>query len=289
VDVVKGSPGPETRTERSNDVGAEQRVEIRAEDLSKSFDERVVIKGVNLEITRGEIAAVVGASGSGKTVLLQMLIGLLDPTDGRVLVAHHGKPGAPLVDIAKLTAQEKDEVRLCWAVVFQRNALFSDTVYENCALWLREHTPLTSQQIRERVRECLEGVGLDVDDVIDKMRDELSGGMAKRVAVARAIAVDPTVIFYDEPTTGLDPIHAAQLHDLIGEMHRRPREDGVERTTVIVTHDRELLKRLEPRVLMIHEGQLAFDGPHEEFEKTKEGPAAEYSHAMAGLHSRAVT
>ena len=266
--------------------GASRPIEIRAEGLSKSFESRVVLRSVDLEVRRGEIVAIVGASGSGKTVLLHLLIGLIDPTSGRVLVAHHSRPGAPLVDLAPLGQAERDEVRLSWAVVFQRNALFSDSVYDNCALWLREHTRLGEKEIRRRVRESLAAVALDVDDVVGKSRDELSGGMAKRVAVARAIAVDPTVLFYDEPTTGLDPVFAAHLHELIWEMHFRPRADGVARTTLIVTHDRELLRRLHPRVLMIHDGRIAFDGPYEGFEKKAEGPAHEYLQAMPVLNAR---
>ena len=260
-------------------------VEIRGEGLGKAFDGHVVLRRVSLEVRRGEIVALVGASGSGKTVLLHLLTGLHPPTEGRVLVAHHGRRGAPLVDLETLDEEERDAVRLSWAVVFQKNALFSATVYENCALWLREHTQLPARAIRERVCESLQAVSLDVDTVIGKDRDELSGGMAKRVAVARAIAQDPLLVFYDEPTTGLDPVTSAHLHELIWNTHFRPRRDGVRRTTVLVTHDKDLLRRLHPRVVMLHGGGVCFDGTYAEFTASTLGPAREYLLAMPVLHA----
>ena len=228
--------------------------------------------------------AIVGASGCGKTVLLHILTGLLTPDAGLVLVADHHLEGAPLVDLSTLGASEEEDLRLASAVVFQKNALFSASVYENCAMWLEEHTRLNRKEIDRRVRKSLEAVSLDVDDVIDKDRDALSGGMAKRVAVARAIAQDPMVVFYDEPTTGLDPVTAVQIHDLIFRTHLRPVEGGGQRTTVLITHDRDLLRRLHPRVIMIHRGRVAFDGDYDAFSRAERGPAHEYLLAMPVLH-----
>jgi phospholipid/cholesterol/gamma-HCH transport system ATP-binding protein len=262
---------------------------VRAVGVGKVFGDHVVLDGVDLEIRSGEILAIVGASGSGKTVLLHILTGLLAQTSGQVLVANHDAPGAPLVDLATVPRQVVDQVRLSWAVVFQRNALFSGTVYENCALWLREHTRMSESEILTRVRESLEAVALDPADVLEKDRDELSGGMAKRVAVARAVAVDPLILFYDEPTTGLDPISAALLHDLIWDTHHRPRADGRRRTTVLVTHDRDLLRRVHPRVLMLHDTRVCFDGPYEAFTASDLAPTREYLELMPALHARPIT
>jgi phospholipid/cholesterol/gamma-HCH transport system ATP-binding protein len=259
-------------------------IEIRAESVSKAFGAKVVLTAIDLEIRTGDLVAIVGLSGSGKTVLLHCLVGLMSPSAGRVLAADHSRPGAPLVDLGTLSGQELDRVRLAWSFVFQRNALFSDTVYENCALWLREHTDLDEAQIELRVREALRAVALDEEDVLPKRTIDLSGGMAKRVAVARALVSDPVLLFYDEPTTGLDPVNAAHVHDLVWSMQFRQRhEGGIPRTTVLVTHDRDLLRRLHPRVVMLHEAGVGFDGPYEAFAESSLPWVREYLSSMPAL------
>jgi phospholipid/cholesterol/gamma-HCH transport system ATP-binding protein len=245
-----------------------------------------VLQGIDLEVRPGEVVAIVGGSGSGKTVLLHCLTALLAYDEGSVLVADHSRPDAPLVDLARLAPEELDAVRLAWSVVFQRNALFGDTVYENCALWLRNHTSLSEPEIGDRIRRGLAAAGLRVEDVLFKQRDELSGGMAKRVAVVRALVSDPVVLFYDEPTTGLDPVNAAHLHDLIWETHRQTPASGARRTSVIVTHDRDLLRRLAPRVVMLHDGRACFDGTYEDFGSSAIAPVQEYLRTMPALHAR---
>ena len=261
-------------------------VEVRTEGLGKSFGEHVVLRGVDVEVAAGEIVAIVGASGSGKTVLLDLIIGLLNPSEGRVLVADHSRPGAPLVDPATLEDDEFDAVRRHWAVVFQRNALFSGSVYENIALLLREHEETSEEEIERRARAALGACALDVEDVLHKDRDNLSGGMAKRVAIARAIALDPIVIFYDEPTTGLDPVVSGGIHELIWNLHHTTRADGARRTTLVITHDRELLRRLAPRVVMLHQGRVCYDGAYEGFGRADCPPAREYLEVMPALHAR---
>jgi len=270
-------------------------IEIEARGIEKAFGAHVVLKDVSLTVRSGDIVAIVGASGSGKTVLLDILTGLVHPDAGLVRVADHGRGGgeegrasggAPLVDLFSLGWEELDAVRLHWSIVFQRNALFSGTVYENLALWFREHTDLTEAQIEARARTALASAALDVSDVLFKQREELSGGMAKRVAIARAISVDPIVMFYDEPTTGLDPIIGAQVHELIYAQHHRPHPDGMPRTTIIVTHDKELLRRVRPRVVMLHRAGVCFDGTYEEFEASEHPAAREYLRAMPVLHAR---
>lgn len=267
----------------------EQRpVEIRAENIRKSFGANHVLRGVTFEARRGDIVAIVGGSGCGKTVLLDHLIGHLKPDSGRVLVADHDQPGAPLVDLAELDGDAMDRIRLHWAVVFQRNALFTGTVYENIALWLRENRGLTDEEIRPIARRALDAVGFAGDEaVMDRDRDALSGGMAKRVSIARALAMDPRIMFYDEPTTGLDPTSASAMHELICTTHNRRRErDGDDvQTTIIITHDKDLLRRLRPRVVMLHEGRVFFDGSYDEFARSASPIIRPYFDAMAVLHN----
>jgi phospholipid/cholesterol/gamma-HCH transport system ATP-binding protein len=233
------------------------------------------------------------------------MTGLLPAEQGRVLVADHDAPptgnGPPLLDLALLLPEKLDAVRLHWSVVFQHNALFGGTVFDNVALWLREHTNLHESEIARRVRDALKSVALDPNNVMSKERDALSGGMAKRVALARAIATNPVVIFYDEPTTGLDPMVGAHIHELIWNTHNaRPADwaaghgphanntptPGLLRTSIIVTHDRELLRRLRPRIIMLADARVCFDGPYDEFARTPNPQAQMYLKAMPVLHAR---
>lgn len=245
-----------------------------------------MLLGVDLEVRRAEIVAIVGGSGCGKTVLLDTMIGNLRPDRGRVLIADHSDPEAPLVDVHAIDEDAMDRVRLHWAVVFQKNALFSGTVLENIALWLRENKRMPEAQIRERATAALRRVGFDdTDALLEKDRDALSGGMAKRVSIARALSMDPTIIFYDEPTAGLDPMHAGQVHELIAETHREQRSGACARTTVIITHDRELLRRLRPRVVMLHDGRVHFDGEYGGFERAESAIIRPYFEQMPVLHA----
>lgn len=261
--------------------------EVRIEALHKAFNGNPVLRGVDLEIRRADIVAIVGGSGCGKTVLLNHMIGVLRPDSGRVWIADHSAPDAPLVDLWSLDEDAMDRVRLHWAVVFQKNALFSGTVYENIALWLRENKRTPEDQILAKAHEALRAVGFkNIDELLNKDRDELSGGMAKRVAMARALAMDPTIVFYDEPTTGLDPSHAGQIHELIGATHDAATPDGVHRTTIIVTHDRELLRRIRPRIVMLHEGRVYFDDVYEQFERSPSQIIRPYFEQMSVLQMR---
>jgi phospholipid/cholesterol/gamma-HCH transport system ATP-binding protein len=264
----------------------QQSLEILAENVQKSFNEKHVLNGIDLKIERGELVAIVGESGGGKTVLLQHLIGRLHPDEGRVLVADHEVPGAPLKDLATLDEAQMDELRRHWAIVFQKNALYTGTVYDNIALGLEEIKGYDDARIEKSVRDAVEAVGLDPDNVPQLEREELSGGMAKRVALARAIALDPALIFYDEPTTGLDPEHASQIQQLIQRVHDRKTDLGMPRTSVIVTHDTGLLSRLQPRVVMLHSGKVFFDGPTEKFSQSASPIILPYLELMPILHGR---
>jgi phospholipid/cholesterol/gamma-HCH transport system ATP-binding protein len=266
--------------------------EIAVRSLTKRFGEREVLREIDFKVNAGDLVAIVGASGGGKTVLLDHLTGLMIPSEGTVAVVDHTKPDTPMVDLNEIDDDRLDEVRLAWSIVFQRNALFSGTVFDNIALWLREHAGMSEEQIAQRVRESIAAAALDVDDVIGKDRDSLSGGMAKRVAIARAIAADPLVLFYDEPTTGLDPVISAQIHELIWNVHHRARqgetpvEGKAKRTSIVVTHDKDLLRRLGPRVVMLDQGRVVYDGAYERFLHSTHPAAVEYLRKMPELHGR---
>ncbi len=263
--------------------------EIRIEGLYKAFGAHRVLTGIDLSIERGEIVAVVGGSGSGKTVLLNHILGRLDPDQGRVFVADHDMDGAPLIDLSALDTMETDRLHTHWGVVFQRNALFSGTVLDNIGLWLTEVLDMEEPEIAVVARRVLAAVDLpDTDDFMATDVNELSGGMAKRLAVARALAMDPEVLFYDEPTTGLDPTTASTMHDLIARTHVAPTRSGKHRTTLIVTHDKDLLQRLQPRTVMLHEGRVFFDGPFADFEASASPIIRPYFDLMPVLHGRAL-
>ena len=263
-------------------------VEIRVEGLCKAFDDRPVLRGIDLDIHAGNFVAVVGSSGCGKTVLLSHLLGLMRPDSGRVLVSASDLPDCPLVDLASLDANDLDDLHTHWGVVFQRNALFSGTVRDNIGLWLEEVRHLGDKAIADIATEVLAAVGLPGDpEFLNSRIDSLSGGMAKRIAIARALAMNPRCMFFDEPTTGLDPVTASQIQDLLLSTHGDPALGGPLRTTVIITHDKDLLSRLRPRVVMLHEGRVSFDGPFEAFETSDSPIIRPYFELMPALHQGA--
>ena len=270
--------------------------EVVIEDLHKAFDGKPVLEGVNLRINRGEMVAIVGGSGCGKTVLLKHITGHFIADKGRVWVADHesgtnGQGEAPLLEIGTASEDKLDEVRMHWAVVFQRNALLTGDVFDNLAMLPRELRAMTNEQILPLAVKALKDVGLDPELVLHRSRDMLSGGMAKRVAVARALVMDPVLILYDEPTSGLDPEMCVQIHDLIKATHdTQPQiaaqRNGAVRTTIVVTHDTELLRRLKPRVVMLHAGRVLFDGAFEAFVQSDDPHIAPYLSQMHMLHQR---
>ncbi len=270
--------------------------EVVIEDLHKAFDGKPVLEGVNLRIDRGEMVAIVGGSGCGKTVLLKHITGHFTADKGRVWVADHesgtnGQGEAPLLEIGTASEGKLDEVRMHWAVVFQRNALLTGDVFDNLAMLPRELRAMTNEQILPLAVKALKDVGLDPELVLHRSRDMLSGGMAKRVAVARALVMDPVLILYDEPTSGLDPEMCVQIHDLIKATHdTQPQiaaqRNGAVRTTIVVTHDTELLRRLKPRVVMLHAGRVLFDGSFEAFTQSADPHITPYLQQMHLLHQR---
>lgn len=258
-------------------------IEISIKGLKKGFDGKAVLDCIDLDIYRGEIVAIVGGSGCGKTVLLNNILGQLKPDAGQILVASLEGGNGPLADLSKVDEHELGLIHTHWGVVFQNNALFSGSVLDNMALWLDEIKHMEQDKILPIAKSALKAVGLpENDDFLSQVVSDLSGGMAKRLAVARAIAMNPDVIFYDEPTTGLDPTSAMQIQDLIVATHNK------NRTTIIITHDKDLLKRLKPRIVMLHGGNMYFDGTLEEFEKSDSKFIRPYFHLMVSLQQRQI-
>ena len=222
--------------------------------LSKSFGEKEVLRGVDLEIARGESLMLVGGSGAGKSVFIKHLIGLLQPDDGHVVVDG--------VDLTVAPPEAVLELRKRFGMTFQEGALFdSMTVADNIAFPIRRHTDQTEKQIAARVRECLELVRLP--GIEDKMPSELSGGMRRRVGFARAIALEPEILLFDEPTTGLDPINTAAIGAVINQLRT---ELGV--TAVTITHDMGLAEKIADRVAIIRRGTILLIDTPERFLKS---------------------
>jgi phospholipid/cholesterol/gamma-HCH transport system ATP-binding protein len=220
---------------------------IKVEGVTKSFGGQPVLRGVDLEVPDGSITVIIGRSGGGKTVFLRHMIGLLRPDVGRILIDG--------VDLTQLRGRALDRIRDRYGVVFQGGALFDSlTCAENVAFPLREKTRLPRAQIAERVAMGLERVGLG--DVAGKYPAEVSGGMRKRVAIARALATEPAIVFFDEPTTGLDPILVNTIHHLILELHRR-----LQFTAVMVSHEIPEIFQIADSVAMLHEGRIVEVGP----------------------------
>ena len=222
---------------------------IRVENLRKSFGGQPVLKGVNLEVNRGEIMIIIGQSGGGKTVLLKHLLGLLRADAGRIVVA-----GA---DITELRGEALDAVRRRYGVVFQGGALFdSMSVFDNVAFPLRERTALGRAEIAERANAKLEQVGLG--GMGEKNPAEISGGMRKRVAIARALVTEPEIVFFDEPTTGLDPVLVNTIHGLIVDLHAK-----FAFTAVMVSHEIPEIFKIAQKVAMLYDGRIVEAGPAE--------------------------
>jgi phospholipid/cholesterol/gamma-HCH transport system ATP-binding protein len=262
-------------------------IEIRVEGLCKSFGDKRALDAINLEVHSGEMVAIVGSSGSGKSTLLRHLTGHFKPDRGRVLIADHESTNSPLVDLATLNPAGMERLERHWAVVFQQNGLITGTVYDDIALPLRIVQGLDESTIRTRVSRVIRAVGLDAESDENINVDQLSGGMAKRVAIAGALALDPVLIFYDEPTTGLDPSLSWKIQDVIQMVHQRPTEFGLARTSLVITHDKDLLHRLRPRIVMLEAGRIVFEGNYEAFEHSDSPFIQPYLELMPSLHRQA--
>jgi phospholipid/cholesterol/gamma-HCH transport system ATP-binding protein len=221
---------------------------INVEDLHKSFDGLHVLRGVSFQVAKGEILALIGRSGYGKSVLLKHVAGLIKPDEGRVLIDDN--------DINRLRGKKLEWMRSRFGFVFQNGALFdSMTVFENVAFPLREKTKRSEKEIREKVLDALEQVGLAGAE--NKYPAQISGGMVRRVALARALVRNPEIMFFDEPTTGLDPIIASAILNLIDSCHKRFGFTGL-----LVTHEIPKAFEIVQKVAMLHDGKtLTVDTP----------------------------
>ncbi len=227
---------------------------IELKNLFKSFNGKKVIDGVNINVKKGEALAIIGPSGCGKSTLLRLIIGLFPPTSGEIIVKG--------VNIAELDKEQMVNIRKSIGMVFQSSALFDSlTVGENVAFGLREHTDYSEAKIMKIVSEKLDMVGLKGSEGL--MPSELSGGMQKRVSLARALATDPEIILYDEPTTGLDPITTTSIEDLILDLHHK-----LGTSAVIVTHQLLTVYKIADRIVMLHNGKTIEAGTPDETKRS---------------------
>jgi len=227
---------------------------IQIKNLQKSFKKKAITKGLDLTIETGEFVAIIGRSGEGKSVLLKQIIGLIKPDAGQVLI--NGD------DVTKLRGTEQKKIFQKCGYVFQFAALLDSlTVFENVGITLLEND-IPADKVKPKVLEKLEQVGLK-PDVLDKYPSELSGGMKKRVGLARTLMLRPEILIYDEPTTGLDPITVRRIHELIKKTH-----DKQKVTTLVISHDVEIFKFADS-VAMLHEGKIIYKGPTENIWESK--------------------
>jgi phospholipid/cholesterol/gamma-HCH transport system ATP-binding protein len=235
---------------------------IEFKDVCKAFGDRVVLQNVSFEVLPGEMVCILGRSGVGKSVTLQNIMGFLKPDSGRVIVASH--------DITDYNEEQLREIRKKVTMVFQNGALFDSlSVGENVAFPLREKRELSEEQILQVVDGLLEMVG--VKEMRDMLPSDLSTGMKRSVAIARALSAQPECVLYDEPTTMVDPMMGNLLGDLIARLKLQ-----LHLTSVVVTHDMRLAKKLADRVVFLHEGRVIFFGPYKAMEESKEPIVQEF-------------
>jgi len=247
---------------------------IRFENLHKAFGELQVLRGFTLDVKEGETMVIIGYSGTGKSVAIKHIVGLLEPDEGTVFVDG--------LEVQTLSRRDLYELRGKIGYVFQFAALFDSlTVAEIVAMGVRKQGKLSEAQIRDRVHEALELVDLD-DSVGEKLPSELSGGMRKRVGIARAIAIRPKYLLYDEPTTGLDPVTSAIIDDL---MVRMQRQLGV--TGIVITHDMRSAYTVGTRIAMLYEGQVRQVGTVEEIQQSTDPIIRQFIEGRAELESAA--
>ena len=229
---------------------------IKIENLSKRFGEKVILDNISLNVLQGENLVVFGQSGTGKSVLLKCIIGLLKPDNGHVFIK--GK------DVTKLSTKELNKIRKHTSFLFQGAALYdSMTVRENLEFPLKRNIEISDSDAYDKVLHTLELVSLK--EAVDKMPSELSGGMKKRIGLARAIITDPEIMFYDEPTTGLDPISSKEISELILDLQKQ-----LKMTSIIVTHDLNCAHIISDRNIFIKDGKIAYQGKIEELSKSND-------------------
>jgi phospholipid/cholesterol/gamma-HCH transport system ATP-binding protein len=240
---------------------------IEIKNLSKTFNSHKVLDNLNLKIDNGSTLVVIGRSGCGKSVLLKHIVGLLKPDTGEVLIDGQ--------DIHKLKLKDLDKLRTRIGMVFQGGALFdSMTVGENVGFSLIEHFNISHKELLERIEESLYMVGLC--GIVNLMPSELSGGMKKRVALARALCMKPDIILYDEPTTGVDPITADSINELIKSLH-----DKLKVISIVVTHDMKSAYKVADRLAMLYQGRIIFEGNPEDIQNTNHAIVHQFINGLA--------
>ena len=228
------------------------------QSLRKSFGDQTVLDGIDLNVAQGETLAVLGRSGSGKSVLLKLIIGLQKPDAGSIRI--HGQ------EIAKMPFEKLNQVRKKMGFLFQDAALYDSlTIEENVVFPLRRHNRMPPAEQRDRARDLLAQVGLAENRDIHKMPSQISGGMRKRVGLARALVMEPDIMLFDEPTAGLDPITAGEIEELILRLQKTHRM-----ASIVVTHDLHGAKTVSNRVSLLHEGNILAEGTFEDLRKSKE-------------------
>jgi len=270
------TPMVEERSE-TLDLLNDQPALVRVENLYIEFQNQTVLRDINFSIPHGQTLVIIGESGCGKTVLMKSIVGLIKPTAGRVLFDNK--------DISKLTQRELSLQRIRFGFVFQNAALFdSMTIGQNVAFPLKQHTDYSKSQVEELVLARLADVGLP-RSVVYKKPAELSGGMRKRVGLARALMLNPELVVYDEPTTGLDPI----MSDVISELIIRTRRQNP-MTSIVVTHDMHTARKVGDRIMMVYpisrlepdEPQIIYDGPPSEMDHCRDRRVRQFVNGEAG-------
>jgi phospholipid/cholesterol/gamma-HCH transport system ATP-binding protein len=230
--------------------------------LHKSFEGQVVLNGIDLTVGSGKTLAVLGRSGTGKSVLLKLIVGLQKPDSGTIQI--HGQ------ELTNCNLEEINEIRKTMGFLFQHAALYDSlTVEENVAFPLRRHSKLTAPERADRVKELLAGVGMESD--LKKMPSDLSGGMQKRVGLARALALEPSILLLDEPTAGLDPITSREIDELILKL-----QEERDVASIVVTHDLHSAKTIADRIVLLHQGNAVIEGTFEELERSDDEFVAEF-------------
>ena len=241
---------------------------IVVKNVYRSFSGKEVLRGINFSVGKGETFLIIGRSGAGKTVLLKNIIGLLRPDSGTICIDG--------VDITQLNREKLEKIRLQFGLVFQGSALFDFlSIEENVGFFLKQHTNLKKEEISKKVSETLALVGLKG---IEKLSPhELSGGMRKRVAIARAIIYNPKIIIYDEPTTGIDPISVDKVVSLIEDLHNR-----LAITSLVVTHDLEVGLKIADRLAFLLGGKIIFEGNKEDLQKANDERLIQFLKGSSG-------
>lgn len=262
-ELTTAASGRKPTTGDALDAGRGRPKVLEAREVNMGFAQRMLFEALDLEVCEGEVLVILGFSGCGKSVLLKLLSGLVEPLAGTI---HYRER-----DISTMKESELVEMRKSLSHVFQSNALFdSISVLENVGFGLLEHTKMGDEEIRARVVECLAWVGLG-EEVLMRMPAQLSGGMQKRVALARAVATEPRIILYDDPTGGLDPISVTRIGDMIEKL-----QNELRLTSVIATGDMKLAFRVADRIALIHEGHIAHLGTPDYFRESKAQEVMEF-------------